>query len=97
MSHFLDEVLNQNRDYSPKTPPGVLKEFIDKSVIYQDFLGEMAVRIEAMRDYYEDCDSKQYLETRGAIKVMRMVTDIFNNLLLNAEDDQLNKENDDGR
>ena len=82
----LGKIIEQQRDYSPHTPAGVLKEFMSGS-IHEDFLQELAVRIESFRDLNEVCDSKQYLETRGGIKALRLVSGIFNDLYENAISD----------
>lgn len=74
------------RDYSPKTPSHMLKEFLE-GTIHEDFLRELNLRIEDMRDVYEECDSKAYLETRGGLKAMRMVAGIFHDLYGNSIDD----------
>lgn len=88
----LDDLKAQSRDYKPKTPPSVLKDFLDGS-IHEDFIREIAVRLEQMRDFNEECDSKSYLETRGGIKVLRLVADIFHNLHANALEDRAREEN----
>lgn len=88
----LNKVLEQHRDYEPVTPAGVLEEFLNGS-IHEDFLQELAVRIEAMRDLNETCDSKQYLETRGGIKAMRLVSGIFQDLYENALSDAERRNN----
>lgn len=90
MKSMIQITLDQYRDYIPTTPPGVLKEFLEGK-IHNDFLNELAVRIEQMRDLNESCDSKAYLETRGGIKAMRLVSDIFQDLYKNAIEAQ-NKE-----
>jgi hypothetical protein len=79
-------VLEQNRDYSPKSSTATLSGFLESS-IHDDFLNEISLRIEQMRDFNEDCDSKKYLETRGAIKVLRLVADIFKDLHNNSMED----------
>ena len=73
-------------DYTPRSTPGQLNEFMT-TIMHQDFLNEIDLRIEQMRDYYEDCNKAEYLETRGGIKLLRMVRDIFSNLHDNAESD----------
>lgn len=79
-------VLGQHRDYSPKSSTAALAGFLESS-IYEDFLNEILVRIEQMRDINEVCDSKQYLETRGGIKALRLVADIFSDLHNNSMED----------
>jgi hypothetical protein len=83
----LEDILNPNRDYSPKTNANSIQDFME-GTLYRDFLGEINVRIESLRDFNEECDSKQYLETRGAIKGLRMIASIFDNLYHNAVSDQ---------
>ena len=87
----LQEIISPLRDYSPKTSPGELKAFMEGS-IHEDFLNELAIRIEAMRDFNEECNSKEYLETRGAIKSLRLIAGIFTDLYENAKNDNTNTE-----
>ena len=82
----VEGVLNQIRDYSPKTSHGALKEFMGGS-IHADFVGEIAVRIEQMRDFYETCPKNNYLETRGGIAALRLMTGIFETLYENSKSD----------
>ena len=88
---LIDEILSPNRDYKPRTPPGVMEQFIDGS-IHTDFLNEIKVRIEGMRDFNEECSSKEYLETRGGIKALRLVSGIFVDLFENVKRDNKPKE-----
>lgn len=78
--------LNPVRDYRPISSPGALESFIG-STIHTDFISELALRIEQLRDYNEVCDSKKYLETRGGISALRLVGDIFQDLMQNAMSD----------
>jgi hypothetical protein len=87
----LEDIQNPNRDYSPISTPGMLQDFME-TTIHSDFLNEIHIRIESMRDLNEECDSKTYLETRGAIKGLRMVAGIFENLYQNSLTDHTNKE-----
>jgi hypothetical protein len=80
--------LNPVRDYTPISSPGAIGSFIE-STIYTDFINELALRIEQLRDYNEVCDSKKYLETRGAIAALRLVGDIFQDLMQNAMTDNI--------
>lgn len=80
--------LNPVRDYTPISSPGTIGSFIE-STIYTDFINELALRIEQLRDYNEVCDSKKYLETRGAIAALRLVGDIFQDLMQNAMTDNI--------
>jgi len=82
----LEDITDSIRDYKPRTPVHTLKEFLD-GTIHTDFLNEIHVRIESMRDFNEECDSKSYLETRGGIKALRLVAQIFHDLHDNAKDD----------
>ena len=83
---LLDRIQSPNRNYSPKSNPATLKGFIDGG-IHTDFLQELAIRIEDLRDFNEECNSKEYLETRGAIKFARMLTGIFTDLYANSISD----------
>jgi hypothetical protein len=76
--------METDREHSPKTPPGVMKEFL-AGRIHDDFLSELAVRIESLRDYLEEAKGNQYIETQGAVKFARqMVSGIFEDLYHNA-------------
>jgi hypothetical protein len=88
------KVIEQERDFTVRTPPTTIEEFMTGS-IHQDFLNELALRIEQMRDFYENCDSKGYLETRGGIRALRLVSGIFHDLHQNALNQQ--EETKDGR
>jgi len=79
----LEDIMSPNRDFSPRTPSNVFKDFIDGS-IHEDFLKEIHIRIESLRDFNEECESKQYLETRGGIKALRLVAGIFHDLYNNS-------------
>ncbi len=83
---FLDNLIYKKCDYSPKSTVQSLEDFLGSS-IYRDFLEEMSVRIEDMRQSYEIGDSKKYLETRGALAAMRILTGIFEDLYENAKSD----------
>ena len=89
----LDDILSPNRNFEIKSSRISLENFLD-STLYQDFLTEIASRIEQMRDFNEECDSKQYLETRGAIKSMRIVAGIFEDLIINLMSDKDTSENE---
>lgn len=84
MRDLVKDLVAPIRDYTPNTPPSTIKDFIDGS-LHNDFIKELSIRIESMRDYNEECDSKSYLETRGGIKALRLVSGIFLDLLNNAE------------
>ena len=94
---LLEAILSPNRDYIPKASPNNIEDFME-STLYQDFLSEIMVRIEAMRDLNEECDSKMYLETRGGIKALRLISGIFTDLLNNAnvEVDNINLKRGEG-
>lgn len=90
-----EEMLEEkSRDYSPMSTPAQIKEFMS-TVVYQDFINELNVRIEQMRDYYEDCNKAEYLETRGGIKLIRLMKEVFLNLHDNAEADLEFKDEED--
>jgi len=84
LQDLLDKVVTPSRDYTPRALPTHFEEFF-KTSVYIDFLHELNVRIEDMRDFYETCDSKLYLETRGGIKAVRMVAGIFQDLYENSK------------
>lgn len=90
---MLKSIFDQIRDYTPVTPPEVLEEFLSSS-IHTDFINELAIRIEQMRDYNEICGSKEYLETRGGIKVLRLISEIFNDMAHNSRTDMLQSTNE---
>ena len=80
---LLETVLAPKRDYVPHSSPGSLKEFME-SPIYTDFISEIKVRIEDMRDYYEGCPKDKYLETKGGLACLRLIAGIFTDLYENA-------------
>lgn len=82
----LENLIYKHCDYSPKSSISSLEDFLESS-IYRDFLEEMTVRIEDMKQSYEIGDSKKYLETRGALAAMRLVSGIFEDLYENAKSD----------
>ena len=83
---LLESLIYKKCDYSPKSTVQSLEDFLESS-IYRDFLEEIGVRIEDMRQSYEIGDSKKYLETRGALAAMRILTGIFEDLYENAKSD----------
>lgn len=74
------DILKQVREYRPTSNPSTIEGFIG-STLHLDFQNEIVARIEQMRDWNEECKSNEYLETRGGIKAMRLVMDIFDDLL----------------
>jgi hypothetical protein len=92
IQELLDKVTTPSRDYTPKSNPSHFEEFF-KTTIYQDFLQELSIRIEDMRDFYETCARDQYLETRGGIKAVRMVAGVFQDLYENSKKENINEEN----
>lgn len=79
----LESILSPKRDYTPKSSVESIENFL-KSTIYGDFLEELKLRIEDMRDYYEDCPEEKYIETKGGLKALRLVSGIFTDLHNNA-------------
>ena len=79
-------------DFTPKATPEQYQDFLE-GFIHSDFLMEMDVRIEDLRNLLE---IPQHLLTgngdenhdmiRGAIKFARQMKDLFNTLALSAED-----------
>jgi len=84
---LLAKIINPTRDYSPKALPSQIEEFM-KTHIYKDFLNEIDIRLQDMRDFLEVCPHDKYLETRGGIAAMRMVAGVFTDLLNNADEDR---------
>jgi hypothetical protein len=87
-------------DYKPRSSVHSLGQFIDSSV-HQDFKRELECRIEDLRTYLETCNSKEFIETQGAVRFARMMTGIFEDLQKNRESDNREadakaKENEDG-
>ena len=78
-----------SKDYKPVSSPETLKMFMEGTV-YRDFLGELNIRIEQMRDFLELSDSKSYIKTQGGIHFARLCQDIFQNLLDNRLADLTN-------
>jgi len=87
------KLLEQVKNYKPITGPGVIEEFLS-GTIHSDFENELLARIEQMRDFYEECGSKEYLETRGGIKALRLTMTIFHDLLANRLKDLEHEEQD---
>jgi hypothetical protein len=87
----LEDILSPKRDYVPVSSAGVLEGFLSTSV-YKDFLSEVKLRIEDMRDFYETCPHEQYMETRGALAALRLIGGIFTDLHHNAVEAIDNKE-----
>lgn len=80
------------RDYTPMSKSVDVKHFLD-SRIHMDYLGELDLRIEHMRDSLEDPqptteDGTNHEMTRGAIKVLREIKDIFTNIYNNASTEE---------
>ena len=92
---LLESLIYKHCDYSPKSSISTLEDFLQSSV-YRDFLEEMTVRIEDMKQSYEMGDSKKYLETRGALAAMRLTAGIFVDLYELAKSDS-ELENKDGK
>ena len=74
---------DSERDYIPRSVPIAILTFI-KSSIHKDFIGELNVRIEDMRDSLESANSKDFHETQGAIKTARQTLKLFVDLYHNA-------------
>lgn len=91
---FLESLVYKKCDYTPKSTVQSLEDFLQSS-IYRDFLEELNIRIEDMKQFYETCDSKKYLETRGGLQALRLIGGIFEDLYENAKSD-LELENQNG-
>lgn len=83
---LLKSLTHTTVDYTPRATPSQYEDFL-KGIIYTDFLEELKVRINDMKDYYETVDSKAYLETRGGLKALRLVAGIFEDLYENSKSD----------
>jgi hypothetical protein len=90
---LLENLIYKKCDYSPKSTVQSLEDFLESS-IYRDFLEELSVRIEDMKQSYEMGDSKKYLETRGALAAMRLMAGIFVDLYENAKSDSMLEKKD---
>ncbi len=86
-----EELLDQIKQANPEATVEVLQGFI-VSTLYQDYKNEIIARIEQMRDFNESCTSKEYLETRGGIKALRLVMTIFDDILVNRTADLESKQ-----
>lgn len=80
---LLMKILNPARDYVPKSRSGELEDFME-GPIYEDFLAELNLRIENMRDFMETGSKDMYEETMGGIAAMRLVAGIFTDLYNNS-------------
>jgi len=84
---LLMKVTCPTRDYSPRSQTAALEQFMESS-IYKDFLGEINMRLEDMRDFLETCPRDMYEETRGGIAAVRMMAGIFTDLHNNSIEDK---------
>lgn len=80
-----------DRDYSPKSSPNQIRDFMESSV-YKDFVSEMYLRIEDLRDALEGADSKLFNKTQGAVLFARLTLDIFKDLERNSLEDSTESE-----
>ena len=80
-------------DYKPKSSVHELERFIE-STVYTDFINEIDVRIEDLRDVLESADNKLVHSAQGAIKLAREFKDIFECIVENKKAD-LREEADD--
>jgi hypothetical protein len=72
------------RDYTPKASPYEIETFMQTQT-YKDYLGELKVRIEDLRDCLEVAESKLFHKTQGGIAFGRLVENIFEDLLANSK------------
>ena len=93
-----EKILDNLKLHKPSASIGAYDNFLD-STLYMDFRNELIARIEQMRDIYETCSSKQYLEVRGGIAALRLLSNIFKDLRNNviADLESATKENDDDK
>lgn len=82
----LRRVKDMLKDYSPVSSPEQIQGFIESSV-HQDFINELIVRIERMREAYDDGVVNKYHETRGGIAALEQTIDIFVHMRDNKEED----------
>ena len=78
-----EKILDNLKLHKPSASIGAYDNFLD-STLYMDFRNELIARIEQMRDIYENCNSKEYLETRGGIAALRLISNIFEDLRNNV-------------
>lgn len=93
----IKKTLDDIKEWVPESGTNSIRDFID-SQLHKDFKNEILVRVEQMRDYYEDCKSNEYLETRGGIRALRLVLHIFedlHNVAIADLESKTNEENDD--
>lgn len=76
--------LTEIRLHIPTSNPGQIAEFM-KTTVYLDFKNEMISRIEHLRDDYEKANSKEWLEMKGGIAVLREMVAIFEDLHHNSK------------
>ena len=83
----------------PKTSPEGIRKFMEGH-LYRDFLTELDVRIKECRDAFEVpekelADGITYEMTRGAVRFAREVKEIFDDILISAENALADKEKED--
>lgn len=90
--------LDQVNDFVPSASPEDFKGFL-KSKIHIDYQTELDIRIEDLRNLLEipdhvlkDKGDESHDMIRGAIKFARQMKDLFNTLLLGAEEALQTKE-----
>lgn len=86
------ELLERVKDYKPSANIGTYEEFIGGN-LHMDFRNEVLARIEDMRDFNEFNESKQYLETRGGMRALRDIMNVFETLLENRKADLEEEQN----
>ncbi len=86
----LRKVRDMLKDYSPMSSPEQIQSFIESS-IHQDFINELVVRIERMRETYDEGVVNKYHETRGGITALEQALDIFVHMRDNKEMDLTRK------
>ena len=87
------DITEKSTDFKPKSSVRELEVFIESSV-HADFVGELEVRIEDLRDVLERASSKEFHTVQGAILLVRQFQTLFEDLMENKKSD-LRKDADD--
>lgn len=90
------QISDRRIDYKPISDQYTLEKFIEDSVIFRDFKGEVECRIEDLRNVLETANSKEFHVTQGAILLSRQFLNIFEDMLENRkadlEEEAMNRE-----
>jgi len=83
---YEEKLTSPQREYTARCSASQLEEFL-KSSVYRDFVDEMDLRINMLRDVMEDSPMTEYSETKGALQALRKMASIFVDLYENAKTD----------